>query len=140
MDDLSLLRIEFNPKELPAVTDAHDDKLKALRQRAEELSADGKYNEAADVLVQVYDMRPQDIEICYLIAQNLRREKKIKAALQWAERAVLRDGHNLQYLLLAAELNIMVRRAGKAQGYLRRVLDLEPEHQRAAKLETMILQ
>ncbi|AFM12713.1 SpoIIE family protein phosphatase [Turneriella parva] len=140
MDDLSLLRIEFNPKEIPAAVEEQDEKLEALRQHANELAEKTQYNEAAELLMQIYEMRPQDIEICYLIAQNLRREKKIKAALQWAERAVLRDGHNLQYLLLAAELNIMVRRANKAQGYLRRVLELEPEHQRAAKLETMILQ
>lgn len=139
MDDLSLLRIEFNPKEIPATAVANNEKLAEQRRQADELAANARYNEAAELLMQVYEMRPQEVELCYLIAQNLRREKKIKAALQWAERAVLRDGHNLQYLLLGAELNIMVRRANKAQGYLRRVLELEPEHQRAAKLETMIL-
>jgi hypothetical protein len=34
----------------------------------------------------------------------------------------------------------MMRRAAKARGYIRRVLELDPEHQRAAQLQTMVLQ
>ncbi len=140
MDDLSLLRIEFSSSAERPVQIADARQIKALRQQADACIDSAEFEKAVEILVQLYDQNPMDIGLCYEIAQNLRREKKIKAAMQWAERAVLRDGHNLQYLLLAAELNIMVRRAHKARGYLRRVLELEPEHQRAAKLETMILQ
>ena len=51
---------------------------------------------------------------------------------------VLREGEELKYLLQAAELNIMMRRAAKARGYIRRVLELDPQHQRAAQLQTMV--
>jgi tetratricopeptide (TPR) repeat protein len=88
--------------------------------------------------MRVYDFDPQDVEACYLIAQCLRREKKIRQALQWAERCVLREGENLKYLLQAAELNIMLKRFTKAGSFIRRVKQLEPEHQRAAKLEALI--
>jgi hypothetical protein len=51
---------------------------------------------------------------------------------------VLREGENLKYLLQAAELNIMLKRFTKAGSFIRRVKQLEPEHQRAAKLEALI--
>jgi Skp family chaperone for outer membrane proteins len=140
MDDLSLLRIAFSPHAQKQLIMPEATEIAALRSKAEALIASEEFEAAVTLLTQLYEYDPMDVDVCYQIAQNLRREKKIKAALQWAERAVLRNGHNLQYLLLAAELNIMARRAHKARGYLRRVLELEPEHQRAVKLETMILQ
>ncbi|MFO1471828.1 MAG: SpoIIE family protein phosphatase [Turneriella sp.] len=140
MDDLSLLKIEFAPVEVNADYGEHTAKADMLRQRAAELTAAEKFGEAADAYAELYELNPEDVEVCFLIAQSLRREKKIKAALQWAERALLRDSENLKYLLQAAELNIMMKRPSKARGYIRRVLELEPEHQRAAKLQTMILQ
>ncbi|MFZ5629451.1 MAG: SpoIIE family protein phosphatase [Spirochaetota bacterium] len=137
MDDLSLLKIEYNPAERNA--NAPDPKQAAdLRNEAARLTEQGKHTEAAELYMRVYEIDPQDIETCYLIAQCLRREKKIKQALQWAERCVLRDGENLKYLLQAAELNIMMKRFNKAGSFIRRVKELEPEHQRAAKLETLI--
>ncbi|HNL53989.1 MAG TPA: SpoIIE family protein phosphatase [Turneriella sp.] len=139
MDDLSLLKIEYNPAEKNAAP-ADLQQLAELREQAAQLIARDKHAEAAEVYMRVYELDPQDIETCYLIAQCLRREKKIKQALQWAERCVLRDGENLKYLLQAAELNIMMKRFTKAGSFIRRVKELEPEHQRAAKLETMIHQ
>lgn len=140
MDDLSLLKIEFTPTETNIDYGEHTDKANALRQSAADFTAAENFSAAADAYAELYELNPEDVEVCFLIAQNLRREKKIKAALQWAERAVLRDSENLKYLLQAAEINIMMKRASKARGYIRRVLELEPEHQRAAKLQTMILQ
>lgn len=138
MDDLSLLKIEYS-------ADAHTTPHNAaqsqeLSAKAAQLSAEEKYTEAIQLYMQAFELNPQDVEICYFIAQNFRREKKIKPALQWAERCVLREGENLKYLLQAAELNIMMKRFNKARGFIQRVKELEPEHQRAAKLETMILQ
>ena len=137
MDDLSLLKIEYS-------ADAHTTPHNAaqsqeLSAKAAQLSAEEKYTEAIQLYMQAFELNPQDVEICYFIAQNFRREKKIKPALQWAERCVLREGENLKYLLQAAELNIMMKRFNKARGFIQRVKELEPEHQRAAKLETMIL-
>ncbi len=139
MDDLSLLKIEYNPAEKNTNT-PNPQQVAELRKEAARLTEQGKHTEAAELYMRVYEIDPQDIETCFLIAQCLRREKKIKQALQWAERCVLRDGENLKYLLQAAELNIMMKRFTKAGSYVRRVKELEPEHQRAAKLETMIHQ
>jgi len=139
MDDLSLLKVEYNPGEKTA-NPADAQQAVALRQQAARLTEQGKHSEAAELYMRAYEIDPQDIDTCYLIAQSLRREKKIRQALQWAERCVLRDGENLQYLLQAAELNIMMKRFTKAGSYIRRVKELEPEHQRAAKLETLIHQ
>lgn len=137
MDDLSLLKIEYQPTAQTAVVP--EPRLAAeLRDQATRLSAQAKYGEAAELLMRAYELDTQEIETCYAIAQCLRREKKIKQALQWAERCVLRDGENLKYLLQAAELNIMMKRFLKASGYIRRVKALEPQHQRAAKLETLM--
>jgi Skp family chaperone for outer membrane proteins len=137
MDDLSLLKIEYNPTEKAAI---HPDpqQVAGLRNQAARLATQGKFAEAAEMYMRVYDFDPQDVEACYLIAQCLRREKKIRQALQWAERCVLREGENLKYLLQAAELNIMLKRFTKAGSFIRRVKQLEPEHQRAAKLEALI--
>ncbi len=137
MDDLSLLRIEYQPKE-SIVTPVDPKQLAQMREQAERLSEQGKFSEAADLYIRIYDLDPQSVETCYQIAHCLRREKKIRQALQWAERCVLREGENLKYLLQAAELNIMMKRFSKASSYIRRVKELEPEHQRAAKLETLI--
>lgn len=137
MDDLSLLRIEYNPTEKTPV-DIEPQQIAELRSRAEQQMASERYGEAAELYMQLYDLEPENVETCYLIAQCLRREKKIKQALQWAERCVLRAGENLKYLLQAAELNIMMKRFNKASGYIRRVKELEPEHTRAAKLETLL--
>jgi len=136
MDDLSLLKIEYSSA---ARLELNIDTL-ALRREAEAAVERGDNTLAVELYTRLYEVNPIDVELCYLIAQSLRREKKIKLALQWAERCVLREPSELKYLLQAAELNIMIKRPSKAKGYIRRVLELEPEHQRAAKLETMILQ
>jgi hypothetical protein len=139
MDDLSLLKIEFvSPEKIVAPFEKNA--IDALAAQAESLGESGDYGGALEIYLRLNDLNPHDLDVCYMIAQTLRREKKIKLALQWAERCVLREGENLKYLLLAAELNIMVRRASKARGYIRRVLELDPDHQRAAKLQTMVLQ
>ncbi|MBX3721053.1 MAG: SpoIIE family protein phosphatase [Turneriella sp.] len=137
MDDLSLLKIEFQPDGAAhALPDATE--IEKLRMHAADLVAAGDLAAAADAYMRLHDLNPHDLEICYNIAQVLRREKKIKQALHWAERCVLREGEELKYLLQAAELNIMMRRAAKARGYIRRVLELDPQHQRAAQLQTMV--
>lgn len=140
MDDLSLLKIEFAPENTDDNYGSVNDKTTKLRSQAEEFAAAENFGAASDTYAALYELNPEDIELCFFIAQNLRREKKIKAALQWAERAVLRDSENLKYLLQAAEINIMMKRHGKARGYIRRVLEVEPAHLRAVKLQTMILQ
>ncbi|MBS0616899.1 MAG: SpoIIE family protein phosphatase [Spirochaetes bacterium] len=137
MDDLSLLKIAYIPQ-TPPITQTEETLLQ-WRAKANEHARQDDYAAATELRMQIYESDPQDLELCFLIAQGLRREKKIRQALQWAERCVLRDGTQLKYLLQAAELNIMVKRFGKARGYIRRVQDLEPEHQRAAKLETLIV-
>lgn len=138
MDDLSLLKIEFQPE--GATHRAPDaDEIERLRGHAADLVAAGDLAAAADAYMRLHDLNPHDLEICYNIAQVLRREKKIKQALHWAERCVLREGEELKYLLQAAELNIMMRRAAKARGYIRRVLELDPQHQRAVQLQTMVV-
>jgi Stage II sporulation protein E (SpoIIE)/7TM diverse intracellular signalling len=139
MDDLSLLKIEFQADAAGMISGETPD-TEALREKAAGLVSAGDFAAATDVYLKLHDLNPHDLETCYNIAQVLRREKKIKLALQWAERCVLREGEELKYLLQAAELNIMMRRAAKARGYIRRVLELDPEHQRAAQLQTMVLQ
>ena len=139
MDDLSLLKIEFQP-EGATHRPPDADEMDRLRGHAAELVAAGDLAAAAEAYMRLHDLNPHDLEICYNIAQVLRREKKIKQALHWAERCVLREGEELKYLLQAAELNIMMRRAAKARGYIRRVLELDPQHQRAAQLQTMVVQ
>lgn len=138
MDDLSLLKIEFEPEgathQPPEAAE-----IERLRAHAADLVAAGDLAAAAEAYMRLHDLNPHDLEICYNIAQVLRREKKIKQALHWAERCVLREGEELKYLLQAAELNIMMRRAAKARGYIRRVLELDPQHQRAAQLQTMVV-
>ncbi len=139
MDDLSLLKIEFQADAAGMISGETPD-TEALREKAAALVAAGDTAAAVEVYMRLHDLNPHDLEVCYNIAQTLRREKKIKLALQWAERCVLREGEELRYLLVAAELNIMMRRGAKARGYIRRVLELDPEHQRAAQLQTMVLQ
>lgn len=139
MDDLSLLKIEFQPEGAThRPLDAGE--IERLRGHAADLVAAGDLAAAAEAYMRLHDLNPHDLEICYNIAQVLRREKKIKQALHWAERCVLREGEELKYLLQAAELNIMMRRAAKARGYIRRVLELDPEHSRAAQLQAMVVQ
>ena len=138
MDDLSLLKIEFQPGETATAASLAGE-IEALRGKAEELFAAGDNTGAFETYLRLHDLNPHDLEVCYNIAQTLRREKKIKQALQWAERCVLREGEELRYLLQAAELNIMMRRAAKARSYIRRVLELDPEHSRAAQLQAMVV-
>jgi tetratricopeptide (TPR) repeat protein len=138
MDDLSLLKIAYDST-AAIPTRVPDETLRQWLEQAEACAASERHDEAAEHFMRLYDADPQDIEMCFRVAQSLRRDKKIKAALQWAERCVLRDSENLKYLLQAAELNIMMKRFSKARSYINRVQDLEPEHQRAAKLETMIV-
>jgi tetratricopeptide (TPR) repeat protein len=140
MDDLSLLKIAYAPEAGSIQTPVQIEDNRKTRQHAVELMEAGDYAAAVTAFTQVYELDPQDLEACYLIAQCLRREKKIRVGIQWAERCVLREPENVQFLLLAAELNIMVRRAGKARGLIGRILALEPLHQRAAKLESMVPQ
>lgn len=137
MDDLSLIRVIYQPQ-AQADTGDRSAEIAMLRQQAEELWRAGQLSEACGLYLKLNSLLPLELDFCYRIAQCLRRDRKIRQALQWAERCVLREPDNLHYLLLAAELNIMVRRFQKAGSYLRRVRKLYPDHERAVRLESLL--
>jgi len=94
-------------------------------------SANGRYEEAQVHLENAIQSSPQDVFLLQRMALLLKKRKKLKEALEFAQRCVALEPDNVKHHLLVAEISGLLGEEETAIRAYERALDLDPQHKRA---------
>ena len=98
----------------------------------------GEHENAIKMLSEASQLRPTDAELAATVAELLLKERDLKAARKFAERAVSLDAESVNSLKVLGQIFKQLGRVGSARKYLQRAWELDPmDREVRAELQTL---
>jgi tetratricopeptide (TPR) repeat protein len=96
------------------------------------------YVRICELAIPYISMRPDDLDMLYLVSYCQKKLKKYESALDYAERLKIRDPNNILYMVNLAEIHLVMGNTHKAQEIADHIRTIEEDNDKLLLLEEAI--
>lgn len=140
IDDLSLVKITFNPPKAPASLkngsgqDSSSPRLDHLKQIVADGLKSGSMDKAIEAAKEIVEAFPIESHYLYFLSKNLNKNKNYKDSIEYGERFRNRNPNHVNNLIVLSDSYRRIGDSKRAELLLRDVFSHEPENPIALNL------
>ncbi len=130
-----------NQKAMEALDEANiinPDHPEILREMMKVYLNTKSYVRICDLAIPYINIRPDDLDMLYLVSYCLKKLKKYESALDYAERLKIREPSNILYMLNLAEIHLVMGNTHKAQEIADCIRNIEVDNDKLLLLDEAI--
>lgn len=96
------------------------------------------YVRICEIAIPYISMRPDDLDMLYLVSYCQKKLKKYELALDYAERLKIREPNNILYMVNLAEIHLILGNTHKAQEIANYIRTIDADNEKLLLLEEAI--